>query len=101
MRKIDINLKLIEIAMHARAVALSQSPIRTGRMVSSIQLVWYDDGFGIIVPEEIFYFKYTDEKWDRASGKANPNEGWFSDRTFNLISNMIAAKLGGSLRKLE
>jgi len=103
MTREKLFLVLTEMAIQAKAIAMSQSPIRTGRMVKSIKILFHNDGFSVIVPEEIYYFKYTDELGDNPnpSPKQMRNAGWFSERTFNLMSNMIASKLGGSLTKIE
>jgi len=67
MTREKLFLVLTEMAIQAKAIAMSQSPIRTGRMVKSIKILFHNDGFSVIVPEEIYYFKYTDELGD------NPN----------------------------
>jgi hypothetical protein len=103
MTEKELFLRINEMAMQARAIAMSQAPIKTGRMMRSIQIVNYPDGFGIKVPESIDYFEYTDDldTLNNPSEKQMANAGWFSERTFNLISNMLAARLQSTSRKIE
>lgn len=89
-----IDAKILEeIKLEAHAmIANRASPYKTGNLLSSFQIVEYDDGFGIMT--DCPYMVYTNEEWVNRDGKINPNQHWF-DLVVMLIAEMIAQRLGG------
>lgn len=61
-----------------------------------------NDTYKIIVSGDIApYNVFTNEPWlsPKWNGKKNPNEGWIESST-DLIAQILAAELGGELRRI-
>jgi hypothetical protein len=93
-------MTILEIFNEVREWALSAvksaSPIKTGKLRDSFELIEYEDGWGIRTT--IDYMVYTEMKWTYNSRwdktLQNPNEAWFRNVAI-VISEELARRIGG------
>lgn len=72
----------------------SLAPVRTGSLKGQIRIERIEGGFKIV--SDIYYMKYTEEKWEYNSHwkkiLINPNEGWFKEAfklSIQFLSNLF------------
>ena len=62
-------------------------PVDTGYLRSMIQLIELKNGFLFL--NDVWYMKFTEEKWQRKSNIKNPNEGWFRKTTEEVFKMIV------------
>ena len=87
LTKSQFIAKFEEVKMKAFRKFFDASPVKTGYLRSMILLVEIENGFQIVI--DVPYMEYTEEKWTRASGAKNPNEGWFRQAVINAFSLIV------------
>jgi len=88
------RLKIIKA--RARVIVIQQAPVRSGFLMRHIQVGGNRNQIWIrIDSDDVPYAKDTTRIWpaSRASGRKNPNEGWW-DQAHMAVARMAAAVLG-------
>ena len=96
MTQKEFELKLKIIKARARIIVMQQAPVRSGHLMNSIQVIMNNNGITIVIdPSDVPYAFDTTRVWDakRASGRQNPNEGWW-DQAAQAVANMVIGVLG-------
>lgn len=95
MTQKEFEERLLRAVEKAQRLIQSLSPVRSGELKNSIDLLATANGYEIVVKAP--HMVYTEEAWvsPQWRGRDNPNEGWFQE-AIELAFRLIQSELGAS-----